>query len=190
MVDDDRITNELRSREDEYFRRKDRELVERLRQAAAANQARQELEVRSGIQDPALLQELEALGFTSETVSLLPLVLIVQVAWAEGGVSEEERKLIIQLARRRGILEESAADKQLSAWLNSRPSDDVFARATRLVRAMLDNPAAERTTLRADDLLQQCEEIAAASGGIMGFRKISAEERTLLKQIEEALNAR
>ena len=46
-----------------------------------------------------MLQELEALGFTPDTVSLLPLVPIVQVAWAEAGVSDDERKLIVQFAR-------------------------------------------------------------------------------------------
>ncbi|MGH9372541.1 MAG: hypothetical protein ACRD15_13510, partial [Vicinamibacterales bacterium] len=135
------INSEIRSREEEYFRRKDRELVEKMRQAAAASHARQELEERSGMHDPALLQELEALGFTPETVSLLPLVPVVQVAWAEGGISAEERTLLVQLARQRGIDAGTSADQQLSGWLDSRPSDEVFARATRLIRAMLDEPS-------------------------------------------------
>jgi hypothetical protein len=190
MVDDDGITSDIRSREEEYFRRKDRELIEKMRQATAASEARQALEARSGVHDPALLQELEALGFTPETVSLLPLVPIVQVAWAEGGVSEDERKLIVRLARQRGIDAGSAADLQLSGWLNRQPSTDVFARATRLIRAMLDQPAGEQKAIRVEDLIRHCEEIAAASGGVMGFRKISSEERALLGQIEAALRAK
>lgn len=189
MPDNDGITSDVRSREEEYFRRKDRELVERMRQAAAADRARQELEERSGLHDPVLLQELQALGFTPETCELLPLVPIIQVAWAEGGISDEERSLIVRLARERGIPAASACDEQLTAWLATRPSDDVFARATRLIRAMLDTPDAQ-ARLSADDLLQHCEEIAAASGGVMGFRKISAEERALLGEIAEALKAR
>jgi hypothetical protein len=189
-MDQDGITHDIRSREDEYFRRKDRELVEKMRKAAAENLGRQQLEAQTGIHDPALLQELEALGFTPETVSLLPLVPIVQVAWAEGGVSEAERELILQFARERRIEPQSAAGRQLTAWLESRPSDEVFARATRLIRAMIDNPALDRTDLGIEDLIHHCEEIAAASGGVLGFHKISAEERTLLGQIEAALKAR
>jgi hypothetical protein len=189
-MDKDGITSDARSREDEYFRRKDRELVERMRQAAAANQARHELEARSGIHDPGMLQELEALGFTPETVSLVPLVPIVQVAWAESGVSNDERRLIVELARKRGIEAGSAADRQLVAWLESRPSEDVFARATRLIHAMLDNPVIESGGLRLEDLIQHCEEIAAASGGVLGFGKISSEERALLKRIEGTLRSR
>jgi hypothetical protein len=190
MVEHDGITGDIRSREEEYFRKKDRELVERMRQAAATSQARQALEAQSGISDPALLQELEALGFTPETVSLLPLVPIVQVAWAEGGVSTEERTLIVQLARQRGVGAGTAADAQLTGWLEQRPSEVVFSRATRLIRAMLDSPAAEEKHLTIEDLIQRCEEIAAASGGVLGFRKISAEERATLEQIEQSLKAK
>ena len=71
---------------------------------------------------------------------LLPLVPIVQVAWAEGGVSDAERHLIVKLARARGITEGSAADRQLAEWLDRRPADHVFVYATRLIRAMLDAP--------------------------------------------------
>ena len=39
MSDNDGITGDIRSREEEYFRRRDRELVEKLRHEAEANQA-------------------------------------------------------------------------------------------------------------------------------------------------------
>jgi hypothetical protein len=190
MAEKDGITSDMRSREDDYFRRKDRELVELMRKAAADQQARQELEARSGIHDSAMLQELEALGFTPETVSLLPLVPIVQVAWAEGGISEDERRLIIQFARQRGIAPGSEPDQKLAEWLKTQPSEVVFSRATRLIRAMLDDQSSGQQELKIDDLIRRCEEIAAASGGVLGFRKISADERALLGQIESALKAR
>jgi hypothetical protein len=190
MSENDGITNDVRSREDEYFRRKDRELVENLRRAAEADVSRQALERTSGIHDPVMLQELEALGFTPDTVSLLPLVPIVQVAWAEGGVSDDERKLIVEFARGRNIPEGSAADHQLSTWLEQRPSEEVFGRATRLIRAMLDHPEGQTASLKVDDLIHRCEEIAEASGGILGFHKISGEERALLGRIQSALKGR
>jgi len=190
MSENDGITGDVRSREEEYFRRKDRELVEKLRQAAVASEGRKALEDSSGIHDPAMLQELEALGFTPATVALLPIVPIVQIAWAEGGVSPEERALILQFARERGIAAGSAADGQLADWLAQRPSEEVFARATRLIAAMLEQPAGEGNALRAEDLLRRCEEIAAASGGILGFGAISAAERTLLARIQTALHSR
>ena len=190
MSDKDGITPDARSREDEYFRRQDRELIERMRRAAETAHERQQLEAKSGLHDPALLQELEALGFTAETVVLLPLVPIVQTAWAEAGVSDEERALIVRFARERGIEPGSAADEQLAVWLTSKPSDHVFTRGLGLVRAMLESPDAGVGGIDADDLMRHCEEIAAASGGLFGFRKISGEERTLLGQLEQALKSK
>ena len=189
MSENDGITHDVRSREDEYFRQKDRELVENLRRASHVDESRRALESSSGIHDPAMLQELEALGFTPDTVSLLPIVPIVQVAWAEAGVSESERELIIQFARERGIKAGDVADRQLMLWLEERPSEEVFSRATRLIRAMLDEPHAAGA-LSLDDLLKHCENIAAASGGILGFHKISAGERAILGQIQSALKGR
>jgi hypothetical protein len=190
MSDKDGITGDVRSREEEYFRRKDRELVEKLRKASESGAARAALEASSGIHDPAMLQELEALGFTPDTVSLLPIVPIVQVAWAEAGVSEEEHALIVQFARERGVESGSAADHQLQHWLAERPSEDVFSRATRLIRAMLDHPEGQARPLSVEDLVHRCEEIAAASGGILGFHKISGPERATLARIQGALKGR
>jgi hypothetical protein len=188
MREDNPLAERGRGLEEDYFRRRDRELIEKMRKASAAEDARRAMEGQVGLHDPALLKELEELGFTPDTVALLPLVPLVQMAWAEGSVSEAERKLIVQLARARGITEASAADRQLSSWLSTRPSADVFTRASRLIRAMLDKPVTDHG-LTADDLVKYCESIAAASGGILGINRISSEERALLNTIARDLKA-
>lgn len=190
MSDHDTFAKRGHSLEDEYFRKKDRELIEKIREAAATERARKDLGRKAGLDDPQLIQELEDLGFTPDTVGLLPLVPIVQMAWAEGGITKAERDLILSLARKRGIEAGSAADRQLTEWITNRPADDVFARAKRLVRAMLDSSSAQTGDLDADDLVKYCEEIASASGGILGIGRISAEERALLSSIAADLNAR
>jgi hypothetical protein len=188
MPDKDIFVDRERALEDEYFRRKDRELIEKMRKAAAADVARAEMGKRTGLADPELLQELEALGFTPDTVILLPLVPIVQVAWAEGGVSAAEHDLIVKLARARGVTEGSAADAQLTQWLDRRPSDRVFLDATRLIRAMLDAPGHPGINVTADDLVKQAEAIASASGGMLGIiGRVSAEERQILKTLAARL---
>jgi hypothetical protein len=188
MTDKDIFAERGRSLEEEYFRRKDKELIEKMRKAAAADAARAEMGKRTGLADPELLNELDALGFTPETVILLPLVPIVQVAWAEGGVSDAERHLIVKLARARGISEGSSADAQLKEWLDRRPADRVFINATRLIRAMLDAPGHPGISVTADDLVKQAEAIASASGGMLGIiGRVSAEEREILKTLAARL---
>ena len=187
MSDEHPLGDRGRTLEEDYFRKKDRELVEKMQRATAAADARRELSSRSGVQDPQMLEELEALGFTPDTVPLLPFVPLVQMAWAEGGVSAAERALIVQLARTRGIDEGSQADRQLAAWLAERPASQVFARASRLIRAMLDAPAAGSDALTADELVKHCEAIAAASGGMFGINRVSSEERALLQALARDL---
>jgi hypothetical protein len=136
-----------------------------------------------------LLQALLDLGFTPDTISLLPLVPVVQVAWAEGGVTKQEFDQVLQLAAARGIAEGSPAHRQLIDWLGTCPSPAVFAGAGRLIRAMLD-AGSGTVDVTADELVAYCEQIAGLSGGMFGFGRVSAEERALLTQIAADLKAR
>ena len=190
MSQSDGITDDVRKREEEYFRRKDRELIERMRQASEQAQSRKALEEETGIHDAAMLEELQELGFTPQTIALLPLIPVLQVAWAEGGVSVAERTAIVSLARARGVAAGSAADEQLTQWLDVRPSADTFRKATRLIAAMVDHPEEGHADITADDLLKYCEQIAHASGGLFGIGSVSAEEQQALEQIAQQLKAR
>jgi hypothetical protein len=186
----DGITDDIRKREEEYFRRKDRELIEKMRRQSEAAAARRTLEDETGIHDPEMLSALEELGFTPQTIALLPLVPVLQVAWAESGVSTAERKAILELARARGIADGSVADHQLKSWLEQRPSAETFRRARRLIAAMVERPEEGHADITADDLLKYCEEIAHASGGLFGIGSVSAEEQAAMQQIAAELKKR
>lgn len=190
MIDHDAFQERGRALEEEYFRKKNREIVEKMRREAADEQARQALGAATGLSDPEAIQELQALGFTPETVKLLPLIPVVRVAWAEGGVTDVERQAVLKLARVRGIEPGSAADRQLAQWLTTCPAEDVFLRATRLIGALLDSPGQSQVGVTADDLVKDCESIASASGGIFGLRSVSEDERALLNTIASSLKGR
>ena len=179
-----------RSLEEDYFLRKDRELIENIRRKAELEQARADLGRKAGLDDPQLISQLQELGFTVDTVALLPLAPLVETAWAEGGVSSSERDLIISLARRRGIVEGSPADHQLTSWLAHTPPESLFSGARRLIAAMLESGSEQTAEMSADDLVRYCEQIAAASGGLFGIGRISTEERGLLTSIAADLKAR
>jgi hypothetical protein len=193
MTDHDSLADRGRALENEYFRKKDLELVEKIRQAAAAEQSRDAMSRQTGLGDPVLVQELLDMGFTPETVVLLPLVPVLEVAWAEGGVTAAERRLILELARSRGIPEGSPAGDQLELWMKTRPAATVFQHAGRLIAAMLDSQGGDAQSLTADELVAYCEKIAAVSGGVFGlgiFGTVSVEEKLLMKRITEELKTR
>ena len=189
MTDSNATSDRGRSMEDDYFRRRDRELIERMRAATAAEESRRKMISLTGLQESDV-QELEHLGFTPDTIVLLPLVPLLQVAWAEGGVSPEERTLIVDLARARGITDGSAADAQLTRWLSVAPSSTVYDGASRLITALLGVEGSVGWGMTADDLVAHCERVAAASGGFLGIKKVSAEERELLSKLSHDLKNR
>lgn len=190
MPERDAFADRGRGLEEEYFRKREAELVEKLRQRHAADATRQQLGERAGVADTEILQDLQELGYTPETVSLLYLMPLVEVAWAEGGVSDRERELIVEAARARGIEAGSTADALLTEWLTIEPSEQVFERNLRVIRAILAaRPEAEREASRSD-LLSTATAVAEASGGVLGFRAVSPEERALLARISQELESK
>lgn len=187
MSDKDAFKERGRALEEEYFHRKERELIEKMRAKARAEAAQQELGSHTGVADPQILADLHELGYTSETISLLHLVPLVQMAWAEGHVSIRERDLIIEAARARGIETDSAADTQLKGWLTTRPSDELFTTTLRAIAAMFaSRPDSEREAGE-KDLLSYLTSIASASGGVLGFGAVSDSERAVLERVTAEL---
>jgi ADP-ribose pyrophosphatase YjhB (NUDIX family) len=187
VADKDVFAERGRSLEDEYFRKREQELIEKMRQRAEDEAARRRLAERTGVADDEILRDLQALGYSHETVMLLHLVPLVMVAWGEGSVSDHERALIVQAARSRGIEAGSPADAQLASWLAHRPSEDFFDKTLRAIAAMLNARPADERDATQRDLLSYCTAIASASGGILGFGKVSEEERQLLARISREL---
>jgi hypothetical protein len=184
VTERDAFADRGRGLEEEYFRKREQELIEKLRRRAAAEAELHRLGEQSGVADEEILRDL---GYTPETVMLLHLVPLVQMAWAEGGVSDRERALIVEAARARGVEPGSPADRQLAEWLTSRPSERLFERTLRAIRAFLEaRPAEEREASRRE-LLSYSTAIASASGGVLGFGAVSAEERALLARISSEL---
>ena len=187
-MSDDPLAGRKRTNEEEYFQKKDRELVERMRQRDQAERQLRELGESVGVTDPGVIHELAELGFTTETVKLIPLIPVLEMAWAGGDVTPPERKMVVDLARALGLEKASAADLQLSEWLKRRPEESVFRRAGRLIDALFASGA--RFNLTPDDLLKYCEAIADASGGLFGIGRISADERATLERIASEIKGR
>ena len=57
--------------EEEYFRKREQELIEKLRQRRAEDASRQQLAERAGVADEEILNGLQALGYSADTVLLL-----------------------------------------------------------------------------------------------------------------------
>jgi hypothetical protein len=187
VADKELFGDRRRSQEEEYFHRQEQELIAKLQQRGREEATRKRMAERTGVADEEILRDLQALGYTPETVMLLHLVPLLQMAWAEGDVSDSERDLIIEAARARGIEKDSPADQQLTQWLASRPADDLFEKTLRAIGAILESRPSEERDASQKDLLSRLTAIASASGGILGFGKVSAQEQQVLESISREM---
>src|SRR5690242_13449288 len=162
-----------RALEDEFFRREDQRLIKRLNELKAAEASREALTKASGIATPAVLDQLLKLGIRAETLAALSTVPLVEVAWADGELDANERRMIIERA---GIARESAAGALLEAWLDRRPDLKLFTAWTQTIQAMRSQLAPDVAARLKTSLLEQAHAVAAASGGIFGVGSKRSEE--------------
>jgi hypothetical protein len=183
--DDRRRTNE-----EEYFRQRDRELIAQARARADDEAALQRLTEAAGIADEEILRDLQQLGYTAETVVLLDAVPLVDVAWADGWVSDAERDAVMAAVRARGVEPGSRADRQLAQWLTSPPSSTLSDGTLHALGAMLATRPPEARDAAVRDLLASCTAVAEASGGVLGFGTVSDREQRVLDRIRRAMERR
>jgi hypothetical protein len=129
------------------------------------------------------------LGFSDQTVSLLPLVPLVHVGWVDGRLTPSASERILDAAHGRGVDEQSEAGRQLKEWLATKPSDGVLAGALHAIRTALRQQSVADRERYVRILLDQCASVAAASGGVWGFGAISKGERAMLDRIRRELDA-
>lgn len=173
-----------RSLEDEFFRRQDKRLLERLAELNVARATREELAKASGITDPAVLDKLTQLGIRAQTVAALSLVPLVEVAWADGSLDAKERRAIVERAE---VAPDSTAGSLLEAWLDRRPDPELLNAWTLMIHAMAEQlPAADVARLKVG-LLDRAHAVAGATGGLFGVgSRVSASEAAMLARLEAA----
>jgi hypothetical protein len=119
---------------------------------------------------------------------LLPLVPLVQVAWADGELTWREGERIRELAHVRGLGEGTPAFDLLETWLNHRPSDEFFLKTLCVIRNLLSALHLDELQTVKQDLISCCTYIARGSGAILGLGdEIGGAEQKLLADIANAL---
>ena len=186
----DAFEDRRKALEDEFFAKREQQLVAKLRQTLEKEHPRQTLRELTGIQDDAVIDTLVSLNVDRDTVAAFALYPLVEIAWADGKVDEDERKAFLKAAAEHGIAADSPAHQTLREFLRDCPRDEArkawFAWAEQLNSRL---SAAERTQLR-DALLQRARQVAEASGGILGLgRRISANEQKVLDKIAQVFSS-
>lgn len=184
----DGIAERGRALEDEYFRRRDRELVERARTQAAEEERRQQFAAAIEVDDEQVLAVLHEAGLDERTAALLEVVPAVQVAWADDRVTDSERREIGLLVKRNNLHATGGlGQRMLAAWLDQRPSNAFLAAAVAALRARLTRLDAEHRRQLFNRVIADADSVGAASGGLLGFGAMSDAESRCIRDLKVAL---
>jgi hypothetical protein len=179
-----------RSLEEEFFRREDARLKERLREAAQRESAREALVRASGIENPTVIEKLIALDVRPETVTALSLVPLVEVAWADGTLDAGERAAILARVDGAQFPPDSPARTLLEAWLTRKPDGKLLDAWAQLVVGLGERMSREDAAALKASLLDRARAVAGASGGFLGLgSKISNAEAEVIRRLERAFPA-
>lgn len=189
MTDRDAFKDRERQLEEGYFHKKEAELIERMRQRVAREQERGKLGEQTGVTNEEVLEALQDLGYSSETVRLIHLMPLIHIAWANDRISGRERKMIVEVARSSGIAEGSEADQWLQKHLIERPSAEVIEANLTAIRAILSAVSPEDQKKMRQDLLNYCVSLASLSKGLFGLEsRISPAGMEALEKVVEQIS--
>lgn len=127
----------------------------------------------------AVAAEALALGIDAATAPVLPLIPLIEVAWADGKLTQAESDKVLEIAQENGV-KSAAALEFIELLLAKRPSQIFFDRINRVISAMVKESG--RNT--GSSILEQAKAVAEASGGFFGLtNSVSSEEQELLDSL-------
>jgi hypothetical protein len=136
----------------------------------------------SGIVNTTILKELVERQIRPETLAAFCLVPIIEVAWADGSISADERKAVLDGALKHGFGEDHTI---LNEWLKKKPEPSLLDAWEKYMEGLCE--VVSKTTLQElhKDVLEHARNVAEASGGFLSLiDPVSPSEKAVLFQIE------
>ena len=175
--------------EDMFFYEQDRRILEQREKLQQMQQTKASLARVSGIDDDALLEKLIGLNIRPETLATLIGIPLIEVAWADGEMDEKERKKLFEYAEKAGLRQKGLDPKVMTAWLKQKPDPALLTAWTHYIQTLCKELSADEREALRNEVMADARSIAESAGGILGLGKISAEEKAMLKTLEEAFLA-
>jgi len=184
------VTLEERGRalENQFYEKENQQKLAAMKQKLDTQGSKEELRKASGMSDEAVLEKLVALGLRGNTIAALSLVPLIQVAWADGKIQDNERTAILQGAHGKGLEKGTPGYELLQSWLQKQPSDELIAAWEAYIKALASQLNDEQNRLLKNQIVGFAKMVAAAAGGILGFGKVSASEEKVLHRIDGAFH--
>jgi len=150
--------------------------------------SKDELRKASGMTDDAVLEKLVALGLRANTIAALSLVPLIQVAWADGKIQDNERTAILQGAHGKGLEAGTAGYELLQSWLARPPQAELLEAWEAYIKSLTAQLNDEQNRLLKNQIVGFAKMVAGAAGGFLGIGRVSASEEKVLHRIEAAFH--
>ena len=186
----DSLSDRGHSLEEEFFKREDAKLLERLRALKHAETTRDLISRATGIKNKERLDKLMELKIGGETAAALSVLPIVEVAWADGSIDAKEREFLLQHAATKGFVPGTTEYALLEVWLEKRPEPRYFVAWLQLVHGLSEQLTETENAHLKGVVMERARAMAGASGGVLGVGKISASESAMLAKIEKVFDRR
>ena len=174
------------SLEQAFFRKRDADLIAEMRRRENEQTRKKMLTEISGITNEDVLQQLIAQDIHAEKLAAFLLIPILEVAWADGEVDPAERNVVFHAIEEAGILRGSVALRLTEQWLERRPDPRLMKIWTTYTRELMGQMTPEARKCVKQTVLEHARAVAEASGGVLGFGRLSSDEKAVLHDLEEA----
>lgn len=173
--------------EEEYFRKKEFALLEKLKKVFQAKVDKDSIRKATGITDEQLLDRLVEIQLNGEMMRAFELYPLVEIAWADGDLSEGEARSVLAAGEKRGVAPGSPGYQRLLDRLHKGPDPEVrklwFMYAQELKKILSPQ---ELEKFR-NDLLERARGIVAATGHLERLVVDVGGETKVIAAIERAL---
>lgn len=177
-----------RALENQFYEKENKEKLAAMKEKMDAQRSREDLRKASGMTDDAVLDKLVELGLRANTIAALSLVPLIEVAWADGEIQDNERTAILQGAHGKGLEQGTDGYELLQTWLKKRPDTELFEAWESYIKALASQLNDEQNRLLRNQIVGFAKMVAASAGGFLGIGKVSASEEKSLAKIEQAFD--
>jgi tellurite resistance protein len=183
----DSLDDRRKALEEQFFQQHEKELVQKLKDAAAKETSRDELQKLTGITDTAVLDALANLKIGGAATLVMSLYPVIEVAWADGSIDAKEKAAIMEASKSIGLEKDTPAYAFLDKWIAEKPELVWHKLWADYVQALVKNMKPDDKALLKATVLGRALTVAEASGGFLGVAfRVSAAEKQAMAKLEQA----
>jgi hypothetical protein len=173
--------------EEEYFRAKENALIEKMKAVFQRKIDKESIRKATGITNEEALDRFVELQLDGELMRAFELYPLVEIAWADGDLSESEARSVLAAAEKQGIAPGSRAYRMVEDRLQQGPDPEArklwFLYAEELKKVLSPHELEALRTV----LLERARGIVAATGHLERLLVNLGGERKVISAIERAL---